>query len=262
MDLHLAGRRVLVVGGSQGIGRAAAALFAAEGAEVAIAARTPGTLQDAADEIAAGGARPAVFAADVTRDGAAEALAGQVAALWGGLDILVSAVGASIRGPFETLDDAAWRANYDLNVLSAVRMMRAALPLLRQGRDPAAVLLGSASARMPAAQQVVSNVHKAGLLALVKTLALELAGDGVRVNAVAPGRTLTPLWEGRADRMARDEGRSRDAVLAEFSAEIPMGRFGSAAEVAAMVVWLASPRASYVTSQTVNVDGGIARGLL
>ena len=262
MDLQLRDRRVLVVGGSQGIGLAAAELFAAEGARVAIAARTPATLEGAADAIARHGARPQVFPIDVTQEGAAEALIAQLDALWGGLDILVSAVGASIRGPFEGHDDAAWRANYDLNVLSAVRMVRAALPLLRAGQDPAAVLLGSASARMPAAQQVVSNVHKAGLLALTKTLALELAEDGVRINSVAPGRTLTPLWEGRAEQMARAEGRSREAVLAGFSAEVPMRRFGTAEEVAAMVVWLACPRASYVTSQTVNVDGGIARGLL
>jgi len=115
---------------------------------------------------------------------------------------------------------------------------------------------------MPYPHQVVSNVHKAGLLALTKTLAVEFAERGIRVNCVAPGRTLTPLWTNRADKMAQEDGRSRETVLKEFTRDIPLQRFGQPEEVAAMVVWLACPRAAYVTGQTVNVDGGIARGLL
>jgi 3-oxoacyl-[acyl-carrier protein] reductase len=100
------------------------------------------------------------------------------------------------------------------------------------------------------------------LLALTKTLAVEFAERGIRVNCVAPGRTLTPLWTTRADGIAAENRSSREAVLDEFSREVPLRRFGQPEEVAAMVVWLACPRASYVTGQTVNVDGGIARGLL
>jgi NAD(P)-dependent dehydrogenase (short-subunit alcohol dehydrogenase family) len=147
-------------------------------------------------------------------------------------------------------------------VLSAVRVVRAALPLLRARRDPAIVLLGAASARMPYPNLVVSSVHKAGLLALMPTRAGERAAEGIRVNSVAPGRTLTRLWTERADRLAAERGVTREAVIAEFAHEIPLGRFGDPEEVAAMVVWRASPRAGYITGQTVNVDGGIARGLL
>ena len=148
------------------------------------------------------------------------------------------------------------------NVLSTVRTIRACLPMLGDGSAPAIVMLGAAASKMPYAHQVVSNVHKAGLLGLNKTLAAELAADGIRVNLVAPGRTLTPLWTNRADKLATDEGRTRDEVLSDFSKDIPLGRFGEAVEIARMVIWLASPCASYVTGQAVNVDGGIARGLL
>lgn len=263
MELEYANRRVLIVGGSYGIGLASAKLAAAEGATVAIASRSAENLAKAAAEIEAEtGCKPLTMVADVTKDGAAQDLADRIGQHWGELDVLVSAVGGSIRSAFADLTDEQWMDNYTFNVLSTVRTVRACLPMLQKGQNPAIVLLGAAASKMPYAHQIVSNVHKAGLLGLNKTLAAELAPDGIRINLVAPGRTLTPLWTNRADKIAAEENRSREDVLADFSKDIPMGRFGEAVEVARMVIWLASPCASYVTGQAVNVDGGIARGLL
>lgn len=263
MDLRYEGRRVLVVGASAGIGQATAAMLAAEGARVAIASRSETSIREAAAAIGGEtGNAPEAIAADVTFAGEADRIVAETVARLGGLDAVVDCVGGSIRSAFEALSDEDWLGNYTFNVLSAVRLVRASLPHLRKGTDPAIVILGAASARQPHAHQVVSNVHKAGLLGLVKTLAGELAPERIRINSVAPGRTLTRLWTDRADRMAAEKGTTREAIIAEFTHEIPFGRFGEPDEIAAMVVWLASPLAAYVTGQTVNVDGGMARSLL
>ena len=285
MDLDLAGREVLVVGGSAGIGLATARLLAAEGASVTIASRDAARLREAAASIerdaaasierdaaastgrdaAAGSGRAPVevawFPVDVTADDAEARLTAQ----YGdgkGLDILIVTVGGSIRGRFDTFGDDAWHDNYNMNVIGPVRTVRALLPSLEQGRSPAIVLLGAAGAKMPYVNQVVSNVHKAGLLALVKTLSHELAPKGIRVNAISPGRTLTRLWLDRAERLAAEQGTTPEEVIEEFAAEVPLGRFAEPDEVAQAVVFVASDRASYITGQSISVDGGIGRGLL
>ena len=263
MNLNFTGRRGLVVGGSYGIGKASAALMAAEGAQVIIASRNSDNLTEAAADIEAEhGVAPAQLVCDITISETGKLLSEEGTTRWGALDVLVTAVGGSKRSAFEELSDDDWLENYTFNVLSTVRSIRSLLPLLEKGQNPAIVTLGAAASKMPYQHQVVTNVHKAGLLGLTKTLAAELADRGIRVNCVAPGRTLTPLWTKRAAQMAKDQNRSRDEIIDDFSKEIPLGRFGTPEEIATMVVWLASPLASYVTGQTINVDGGIARGLL
>ncbi|MDP2240116.1 MAG: SDR family oxidoreductase [Burkholderiales bacterium] len=263
MDLGINGETALVVGASEGIGFETARGLLEEGAEVLICSRNAGKLKLAADALEqACGRKVRWFAADITRAEDVVRLGAWLAQQAAALDILVTAVGGSQRAAFEELDDAAWSANYEFNVLGTVRVIRETLPLLKASSAGRIVILGAAGARMPYEHQVVSNVHKAGLIALVKTLGAEFQKYNIRVNSVSPGRTLTSLWTKRADKLAGERGIAPQEIIDEFSQEIPMKRMGRPEEIAAMVVFLASHKASYVTCQSILVDGGIARGLL
>ncbi len=263
MDLGIAGKKALVVGASEGIGFVTAKGLAEEGAEVFICSRNPGKLNEARERLMKEtGQGVEWFAADVMRAPDVVKLASWIGQKAASLDILVSAVGGSRRARFEELRDEDWLENYEFNVLGAVRVVRALLPALRKARNPAIVLLGAAGAKQPYANQVVSGVHKAGILALTKSLATEFCSDGLRVNSVCPGRTLTSLWLDRAEALGKERGVAADAIIDEFAEEIPLRRFARPEEIAAMVVFLCSERASYITGQSISVDGGIVRGLL
>jgi 3-oxoacyl-[acyl-carrier protein] reductase len=264
MDLGIKGETALVVGASEGIGYESAKALLEEGVELLICSRNPEKLQQAATRLeGATGRKVRWFAADVTRAADVTALKTWLEQQTAHLDILVSAVGGSQRALFEELDDAAWYANYEFNVMGTVRVVRATLEHLKKSaKGGRIVILGAAGPRMPYPQQLVSNVHKAGLIALVKTLGAEFQPHNIRVNSVSPGRTMTGLWTTRIDSMSVQRKVSKEELVREFSHEIPMGRFAQPEEIAPMVVFLASHKTSYVTCQSILVDGGIARGLI
>ncbi|WP_203076252.1 SDR family oxidoreductase [Falsiroseomonas ponticola] len=257
MDLRIRDDLALVVGGSDGIGLATAKALAEDGARVTIASRDATALAEVA---AAHGLDH--LPCDATDAASVDTLVRSWEERHQKLDILVMAVGGSHRSAFEALTDEQWRHNWEFNILATVRVVRGLLPALRRAGGARVVLFGAAGARMPYAEQIVSNVHKAGHIALVKTLAAELIPEGIRVNAVSPGRTITRLWRNRAATMAKAEGTTPEAILTRFAADIPLGRFGAAEEIADVATFLASPRSGYVVGQSVAVDGGIGRGLL
>ena len=251
MELGLTDLRVLVTGGSAGIGLATAELFAAEGARVAIAARAPG---EAAERLEAIG-----VAADLaTADGCEAAVAGAADAL-GGLDVLVNNAGGARIATFEDTDDAAWQAAWDLNVMGYVRTIRAALPHLEASEHAAIVNVSSSSGKRPSLGMPAYSVTKAAVLSLSRLVADISAGGGIRCNAVTPGPTLSPAWldiGGLADQTAEGSDRSREDVLKAVGAGRPLGRMAEPDEIAAVIAFLLSPRAAYVTGAAWSADGG------
>jgi NAD(P)-dependent dehydrogenase (short-subunit alcohol dehydrogenase family) len=251
MDLQLDGMRALVTGGSAGIGRETARLLIGEGAKVAIASRNPDAT---ARELGA----EAVRADLATADGPSEAVAGAVSVL-GGLDVLVNNVGISRITSFEDATDDDWQHAWDANVMSYVRCTRAALDDLRASPRAAIVNVSSTAGKRPSLGMPHYSVTKAAVLSLSRVVADSHARDGIRCNAVCPGPALTPSWldtGGLADQTAAGSDRSRDEVLQAVGRGRPLGRMAEPAEIAAVIVFLCSPRSSYVTGAAWSADGG------
>jgi NAD(P)-dependent dehydrogenase (short-subunit alcohol dehydrogenase family) len=247
MDLELTGLRALVTGGSEGIGLASARRLAGEGAAVAIASRHPDA---AAAEIGA-----TSLACDLSTAAGCEAAVHGAAAALGGLDVLVNNVGTSQIATFEELTDADWGAAWELNVLSYVRCIRAALPALLESSAAAIVNVASTSGKRPSTSMPHYSVTKAAVLSLSRLVADLYAGAGIRSNAVCPGPTLTPAWLGEGA-LADQTGKSREDVLASVGKGRPLGRLATAEEIGDVVAFLCSPRAAYVTGAAWSVDGG------
>jgi 3-oxoacyl-[acyl-carrier protein] reductase len=251
MDLGLTGLRALVTGASDGIGLETARLLRAEGAAVAIASRNPAA---SAEAIGAAG-----IAVDLSEPGAGEqAVTAAVAAL-GGLDLLVNNVGTARIVTFEALTEGDWQDAWNLNVMSHVRCIRAALPALRESPSAAIVNVASTSGKRPSAGMPHYSVTKAAVLSLSRLVADRYASAGIRSNAVCPGPTLTPAWTGGgglADQTAAGSDRSRDDVLGAVGNGRPLGRMATTEEIAVVIAFLCSPLASYVTGAAWSVDGG------
>ncbi len=258
MDLGLKGRRALVTGGSKGIGRAIALELAREGADLAICARGTRALEETAAALREEtGVDVYSGAADVTEDIDVRAFVEQAAAALGGLDILVNNAGSALPGTFEEVDEVRWRADLDVKLFAAMRCVRAALPYLKQSTQARIININSIVGRQIAPEYIANSTDRAACLAFSKGLADNLAQYGVLVNSVNPGNVKSQAWGSTLDYFAPDA--VLDEVYAQASREAPLGRVGEADEIAAVVTFLASKRASYITGASIDVDGGLVR---
>jgi 3-oxoacyl-[acyl-carrier protein] reductase len=260
MDLGLSGRRAVVTGGSKGLGKAIAAELLAEGAEVVICSRNEAELEATAAELRKPGGTVIAFCCDVTDPSQVAAFIRESASSLGGIDILVNNAGGARPGRFESLTDTDWQEDFEVKLMSQIRCTRAALPLLRQSPAARVININAVYARYPDPAFLASSVNRASCLSLAKALAIELGHEGILVNSVNIGFVTTPQWENIHRR------RAPDTPAEEFfgqlaAAEVPLGRFGRADEVAGIVAFLASDRASYITGASVDVAGGMGKYL-
>jgi 3-oxoacyl-[acyl-carrier protein] reductase len=261
MDLGLKGRRAVVGGGSAGLGRASAEALAGEGCDLLIWSRSEERLTAVADEIrATHGVKVAQVAADAGQPGAAEIVAA-AAREFGEIDIVVlNAGGPPTADPTQT-DAAGWQRAFQLLAITPIELATLLLPGMRERGWGRVISLLSSTVRQPVSDLVYSNAGRSALASWLKTAAREIGSSGVTVNGVMPGRIATAriqqLDSGRAER----EGRSEDEVRAEWIGKIPAGRYGRPEELGALVAFLASEQASYITGQLIAVDGGLIAGV-
>lgn len=258
MDLALKGKVVLITGASRGIGAGIAQAFAAEGSKLAICARTEEPLLQAKKQLEESGAEVLAIPADISKPEHASLLVDQTVSHFGRLDVLVNNAGGNRRGNFEETSDDDWEEILNLNLKAHIRVSRGAIPEIKKQNAGAIIFISSIFGREAGGKGLsIYNTTKAGMNSLSKIMAMELAADKIRVNAVAPGSICFPggSWDRRC--IADPEG------MAEFiKREMPLGRFGTVEEVANVVTFLASERASLVTGTCINVDGCQSRSLI
>ncbi|HEX4128309.1 MAG TPA: SDR family oxidoreductase [Acidimicrobiales bacterium] len=255
MDLEMAGKTVLITGGTDGLGLALATKLAQEGAAVAVCGRDEERLRAAEATVQAAGGDVLAQRADVSQAADLEAFVEASVSRWGRIDGVVHNAGRASAGSIESIDDEAWESDVQLKLMAAVRLTRLALPQLRACNGAVLFTLAMA-AKAPGGSSEPSSVTRAAGMALMKALSKELAPDGIRVNAVLIGLIESGQWA----RIAAGSGSGLQAFYDRFAADssIPLGRFGRATEFADLGSFLLSPRASYVTGTAINLDGGLS----
>ncbi len=262
MDLGLRGRVALVAGASQGMGKAIAFCFAREGAKVGICARGEAQLKEAAQIIRREtGGDVLEVVADMSRAEDIRRFVASGVERFGRLDIVVTNAGGPPPGEFMKFSDEDWENAFRLSFLSAARLTREAVPHMRKLGGGRVINITSYAVKEPISGLVLSNAIRSAVVGLAKSLSRELARDNILINNICPGRIDTErhrkLNEARAERLKRPV----EEITREMKAEIPLGRYGSSEEVADLVVFLASDRATYITGTTIQIDGGLVRAV-
>ncbi|MBY0270215.1 MAG: SDR family oxidoreductase [Burkholderiales bacterium] len=252
MDLGLRGKVAAITGGSEGIGRATALRFVEEGVRLALCARRGAVLNAFADELRALGGEVLALSVDASLPGEMERFIAETVNHYGRIDILVNNAGSTAQGPFEKADDAIWQYDLSVKLLAQVRSARAAIPHMKKQGDGRIINISMAGAKQPHAASFPTSVSRAAGLAFTKALSKEFAGDGIRVNAIGLGWIKSRQQERRAELA----GLTVEEHYKKQSSNVPLQRLGEPDEVAAVIVFLASDAASYVTGTCVNVDGG------
>ena len=261
MNLRLDGKRALVLASSSGLGFASAQALAAEGATVAVCSREQARANEAADKIkAATDAEVFAYEVDVSNAESLASLFKKATAGLGGLDILICNAGGPPPGGFSALDEDKWDFAYQLTLQSVVRSVRHALPHLKENGG-SILVIGSSSMKQPIPNLLLSNVFRPAIQGLCKTLAGELAPDGIRVNCISPGRIETERINQLDEANAKKQNLSLEEVRQRSLANIPMGRLGDPEEFGKVAAFLCSEAASYMTGSTLYVDGGSVKAL-
>ena len=261
METGLRGKAVLITGASQGMGRATAEAFAAEGARLALCARNPKTLEAAQAEISRHKTEILVEALDVTDADKLRRFVAAAAQRFGGIDVAVANAGGPPAKNFLSLTAEEWRKAVEVNFLSVASLAREVIPHMQKKRWGRFVTITSTSVRQPIPDLVLSNSVRPAVVGLIKSLAIEFGKDGLTFNNVAPGYTATERLSELSKVRALAAGVTEDQIRERWAQEIPLRRLGEPREIADAIVWLASDRAAYITGQTIVVDGGNYRGL-
>lgn len=263
MDLGLQGKVALVLAASKGLGRACATALATEGTSVTIGARHQQTVEQAAQEIQQEtGSSVLAVPTDVTRREDIERIVAATVRAFGPIDILVNNAGGPPSGIFETVNDRQWQATFEQNLLSVVRIIRLTLPYMRERGSGRIINIVSTSVKEPIDGLLLSNSIRMAVVGLAKTLSLEFAPFNITVNNVCPGRFLTDrLLEGRSFQEKIAQGMSEAEVLKGIASNIPLGRIGKPEELGALVAFLASQQAGYISGTTIQIDGGLVRAV-
>lgn len=265
MDLGLSGRVALVTAASRGLGLACAKALAADGASVLICARGPLRLDEAAREIravATGGAQVETMTFDVAAPDAAKHLVDHVRDKFGRLDVLVNNAGGPPPGTFNSVGDADWEKAFSITLMSVVHLVREALPLLQASGQGRIVNLVSTSVKQPIDGLILSNAMRAAVVGLAKTLSKEIGGSGITINNVLPGIILTDRQRELRGADAARRGISFEQAIEEAGRAVPLGRIGQPEEVGALVAFLASKQAAYITGASIQVDGGMIASIM